>query len=111
MGKLGKLFAWLFLLAIAGYVVFSILQGRGATGNVAKVPATGEPAQIIRYPDCIDTDDGKNYDRPGRAYNADEKVVYNDYCADASTLVEYFCNNKYPDRISVPCDCYDGACT
>ncbi len=106
----GKLFGWFFILGLLGYVAFSITQGQsGATGEAIR-EQYGEDVQVIRYEDCRDTDKGKEYRLKGQTYNIDENEVKEDYCQGEEKLVEYFCNNGYPDRISIPCNCEEGVC-
>ncbi len=112
MSKFVKLLAWLFLLGIIFYVVLSVRNGQANLGGDAVVTGIheGRQVEILKMPVCTDTDKGKEYRWLGQTYNTYDNKVYDDYCEDEDTLVEYFCNNDYPDRINVNCDCFKGAC-
>jgi len=111
MSEFVKLFAWSFLIALIFYIVFSITQGTsGMASKSISGYAFAQDVKIISFPECIDTDNGKAYKVPGHTYNIRDNVVHDDYCENTGLLTEYFCNNAFPDRINVPCDCFDGMC-
>jgi hypothetical protein len=60
---------------------------------------------------CTDSDDGRDYYTKGQAMDA-KNSVYEDFCADATQVNEYFCNyTKVETRLfTCPHGCKDGAC-
>ena len=104
---LGKLLGLVLLLVIIAYIIYGM---RGGHLGVSGKAYTGQNVQVLSYPDCMDSDHGKEYWTRGSTYNIKDGGVYDDFCEDWNELVEYFCNNDYVDRITIRCECYFGAC-
>ena len=102
-----KLLSWLFIIAVSGYILYGFSTAGGASGKAIEMRQISG-AEVLSLPECTDMDGGKNYGVPASTFK--DNLVYDDYCEDEGVLAEYFCNNGYPDRIFIKCDCYMGYC-
>jgi len=76
------------------------------------------------YNNCYDNDNGKNIMSQGSSLTTyfecnnngnEDHWTYTDYCADSSSVQEYFCDGDVPKKIKMPCpplySCKNGGCT
>ena len=108
MAKFFKLLAWFFIIGLTGYIIYGF-SGDGVSGKAIQVRQEAG-VDVLSFAECMDLDGGKNYDKQSSTYNTYDNLVYDDYCEDEDVLAEYFCNNAYPDRVFIKCDCFKGYC-
>jgi|GEM_PF-2621517 len=59
---------------------------------------------------CFDADLGKEFDEP--SYVRSDEGIFNDYCVDEETVMEYYCSDDNRMSIEKQCNlyCYEGEC-
>jgi hypothetical protein len=117
---------WIALF-VAGFLLLAGCPGEGAAGEVveengqeAYIPAGFDISEDLPIPDlqvdkdrCTDSDNGYEIHLKGTTTlfeDGEEKWLEADYCLDAGTLVEYFCENGALTHDSVKCPCHGGVC-
>ncbi len=95
------------LVALLGFFYSSLGVNIGGQASM-------QPSHTQAFPDCIDTDLGVYPSQAGSTYDKygsyEDKM--DDYCKDASTLVEYFCDQYGVNSAELPCEkgCEAGVC-
>lgn len=103
---------WYLVWIVLVVALLGLFYSFSGVMNVSGRAAT--PPLMLRFTDCIDTDLGFYPAQAGSTY--DKYAAYDekreDYCKDATTLVEYFCDEFGLNSDEVPCpnDCRDGVC-
>lgn len=99
------------------FALFAILLVAGCNGLSKEKPVENvSNNSIAAYPECYDSDFGKDVYTKGTIAQSDlyTELPIVDKCSENGNLVEYYCDNGYMKSIEMQCPegstCNDGAC-